>query len=72
VLGRRTATGKLLTTDQDFVLYLLEDANVAVVSGSGFLLSPYFRLSYAASVEELNEALGRIRSACESLDAVTA
>ncbi|SOE84424.1 Aspartate/methionine/tyrosine aminotransferase [Burkholderia sp. YR290] len=72
MLGRRTATGKLLTTDQDFVLYLLEDANVAVVSGSGFLLSPYFRLSYAASVEELNEALGRIRSACESLEAVTA
>jgi aspartate aminotransferase len=72
VLGRRTATGKLLATDQDFVLYLLEDANVAVVSGSGFLLSPYFRLSYAASVEELNEALGRIRSACESLEAVTA
>jgi aspartate aminotransferase len=72
VLGRRTATGKLLATDQDFVLHLLEDANVAVVSGSGFLLSPYFRLSYAASVEELNEALGRIRSACDSLEAMTA
>jgi aspartate aminotransferase len=72
VLGRRTATGKLLATDQDFVLYLLEEANVAVVSGSGFLLSPYFRLSYAASVDELNQALGRIQSACESLEAVTA
>jgi aspartate aminotransferase len=72
VLGRRTSTGKLLATDQDFVLYLLEEANVAVVSGSGFLLSPYFRLSYAASVNELNEALGRIRSACESLEAVAA
>jgi aspartate aminotransferase len=72
VLGRRTASGKLLATDLDFVLYLLEEANVAVVAGSGFLLSPYFRLSYAASVDELNEALGRIRSACESLEAVTA
>jgi aspartate aminotransferase len=72
VLGRRTATGKLLATDQDFVLYLLEEANVAVVSGSGFLLSPYFRLSYAASVDELSQALGRIQSACESLEAVAA
>jgi aspartate aminotransferase len=72
VLGRRTAAGNLLATDQDFVMYLLEEANVAVVSGSGFLLSPYFRLSYAASVEDLNEAIRRIRSACESLEAVTA
>ncbi|CAE6785945.1 Aspartate aminotransferase [Paraburkholderia aspalathi] len=51
-------------------MYLLEEANVAVVSGSGFLLSPYFRLSYAASLDDLNEALARIRAACQSLETV--
>ncbi len=70
VIGSRTAKGRLLENDQDFVMYLLEEANVAVVSGSGFLLSPYFRFSYAASIEDLNEALSRIRAACESLETV--
>jgi aspartate aminotransferase len=70
VLGSRTPNGKLLENDQDFVMYLLEEANVAVVSGSGFLLSPYFRLSYAASLDDLNEALSRIHAACQSLATV--
>jgi aspartate aminotransferase len=70
VIGSRTQNGALLENDQDFVMYLLEEANVAVVSGSGFVLSPYFRLSYAASLDDLNEALGRIRTACQSLATV--
>jgi aspartate aminotransferase len=70
VIGSRTPGGRLLENDQDFVMYLLEEANVAVVSGSGFLLSPYFRLSYAASLDDLNEALARIRAACQSLETV--
>jgi aspartate aminotransferase len=70
VIGSRTPNGALLENDQDFVMYLLEEANVAVVSGSGFLLSPYFRLSYAASLDDLNEALSRIRAACQSLATV--
>ena len=72
VIGSRTASGRLLENDQDFVMYLLEEANVAVVSGSGFLLSPYFRLSYAASNDDLNEALSRIRAASQSLETAVA
>lgn len=68
VVGSRTAKGSLIESDQDFVMYLLEEASVAVVSGSGFLLSPYFRLSYAASIDELSEALNRISTACHSLE----
>ncbi|WP_322005145.1 pyridoxal phosphate-dependent aminotransferase [Paraburkholderia tropica] len=71
MIGRRTPAGKQIASDLDFVMYLLEEANVAVVSGSGFLLSPYFRLSYAASVDELGDALGRIRRACEVLEPVS-
>jgi aspartate aminotransferase len=67
LIGRRTLSGARIDSDQDFVRYLLDDANVAVVSGTGFLLSPYFRLSYAASIEQLDEALQRIEAACAKL-----
>jgi aspartate aminotransferase len=38
-----------------------------VVPGSGFGLSPYFRISYATSTEVLREACTRIKRACEKL-----
>lgn len=69
LIGKTTPAGKRIERDLDFVMYLLEEANVAVVSGSGFLLSPYFRLSYAASDAQLDEALERIRAACVRLGA---
>jgi aspartate aminotransferase len=69
LIGRKTPGGKRIERDLDFVMYLLEEANIALVSGSGFLLSPYFRLSYAASVPQLEEAVERIRAACMRLDA---
>ncbi|MFP3637373.1 aminotransferase class I/II-fold pyridoxal phosphate-dependent enzyme, partial [Bacillus sp. SIMBA_033] len=46
---------------------LLEDAHVAVVPGSAFGLSPFFRISYATSEAELAEALDRIERACAAL-----
>ncbi|NSY14879.1 pyridoxal phosphate-dependent aminotransferase [Agrobacterium vitis] len=67
VLGKTTPKGKRLETDQDFTDYLLEEAHVAVVPGSAFGLSPYFRISYATSKPELVEALDRIERACAAL-----
>ncbi|MBW8320651.1 MAG: pyridoxal phosphate-dependent aminotransferase, partial [Rhizobium sp.] len=52
VLGKTTPSGKRLETDTDFCAYLLEDANVAVVPGSAFGLSPFFRISYASAESE--------------------
>jgi aspartate aminotransferase len=69
LIGKRTPSGAEIGNDQDFVMYLLDEANVAVVAGAGFLLSPYFRLSYAASVAQLDEALQRIDDACRKLQA---
>ncbi|KEA04423.1 pyridoxal phosphate-dependent aminotransferase (plasmid) [Agrobacterium fabrum] len=66
-LGKATPSGKKIESDQDFTDYLLEDAHVAVVPGSAFGLSPFFRISYATSEAELVEALGRIKRACEAL-----
>jgi aspartate aminotransferase len=67
VLGRRTANGMLLLTDSDFCSYLLQDFEVAVVPGSVFGLAPYFRISYATSMAQLEEACTRIVAACEAL-----
>ncbi|MEJ1166120.1 pyridoxal phosphate-dependent aminotransferase [Variovorax sp. CCNWLW186] len=67
VLGRRTASGALLQTDSDFCSYLLQDYEVAVVPGSVFGLAPYFRISYATSMAQLEEACARIAAACEAL-----
>ncbi|NKB77699.1 MAG: aminotransferase class I/II-fold pyridoxal phosphate-dependent enzyme [Gammaproteobacteria bacterium] len=60
VLNRRTPEGELIETDTDFCRHLLESASVAVVPGSAFGLSPFFRISYATSEQELTEALNRI------------
>lgn len=67
MLGKVTPSGKRIETDSDFTDYLLDDANVAVVPGSAFGLSPYFRISYATSEAELREALERIAKACTAL-----
>jgi aspartate aminotransferase len=66
-IGKKTPQGKTISTDGDFVEYLLEAEGVAVVPGAAFGLSPYFRLSYAASNEALAEALKRIERACAAL-----
>lgn len=68
VLGRHTHGGMLLQTDSDFCNYLLQDFEVAVVPGSVFGLAPYFRISYATSMAQLEEACARIAAACEALE----
>ncbi len=68
VLGRRTRGGALLQADSDFCNYLLQDFEVAVVPGSVFGLAPYFRISYATSMAQLEEACARIAAACEALE----
>lgn len=67
VLGKITAQGRVIETDMDFALYLLEQFGVAVVPGSGFMASPYIRISYASSLDDLQQACGRIQAACEAL-----
>ncbi len=67
VIGKTTPGGKRIENDTDFVTYLLETERVAVVQGAAFGLSPYFRISYAASIEELKEACTRIQRACAAL-----
>jgi aspartate aminotransferase len=67
LLGRRTPQGQVLADDDAFCEWLLEAAEVAVVPGSAFGLSPYFRISYATSTAQLETALQRIAVACAGL-----
>jgi aspartate aminotransferase len=65
-LGKRTPQGVTLEAERDTVDYLL-DGGVAVVVGAAYGLSPYFRMSIAASMTELTEACQRIRRAVAAL-----
>ncbi len=67
LIGKTTPDGKLIETDLDFVTYLLDTEEVAVVQGAAFGLSPYFRISYATSNEALEQACQRIQRACAAL-----
>jgi aspartate aminotransferase len=59
--------GKVMTTDLEVAEALLEHALVAMVPGTAFGLSPYLRLSYASSMEELEEAGRRIINFCDEV-----
>ena len=66
LIGKTAPSGKIIETDEDFVSELLEAEGVAVVHGSAFGLGPNFRISYATSEEQLEEACKRIQRFCAS------
>lgn len=67
LIGKTTPEGKRLNEDGDVVMYLLESEGVAVVAGTAYGLSPYFRLSIATSIETLEEGCTRIARAVAAL-----
>jgi aspartate aminotransferase len=67
LIGKKTPAGKPLSEDGDVVMYLLESAGVATVAGTAYGLSPYFRLSIATSIENLEEGCARIARAVAEL-----
>lgn len=66
-ISKKTAAGKEIKNSDDFSLFLIEEANVAVVPGSAFGYEGFFRLSFATSMEELREGCNRIVAACNKL-----
>jgi aspartate aminotransferase len=65
-LGKK-AGGKVLKTDMDLCDYLLDQARVACVAGSGFGAPGFIRFSYATSMENIREGLNRIESALKKI-----
>ena len=65
--GAKTPAGAVIRDDGDLCRYLLDEAEVALVPGRAFGLSPYVRLSYAAAADTLSRALDRIEAAVARL-----
>lgn len=66
-IGKTTKGGKLIESDSDFALALLEEKHVGTVMGAAYGMSPYIRISYATDTERLREACGRIQEFCREL-----
>ncbi|MEV7133354.1 aspartate transaminase [Arthrobacter sp. NPDC093128] len=67
VIGKRTPDGSEITSDEDFTLYLLDAAHVATIHGSAYGLGPYFRISFATSLDIIREATAAIDKAVRAL-----
>ncbi|SHG61008.1 pyridoxal phosphate-dependent aminotransferase [Winogradskyella jejuensis] len=59
----RTLNGQTINNASEFAMYLLEHANVATVTGEAFGNPNCIRISYAASQEQIIEAIKRIKAA---------
>jgi aspartate aminotransferase len=56
----KTIKGKHIKNASDFSMFLLEEANVATVTGEAFGIPNCIRLSYSVSTDEIKEAIKRI------------
>ena len=66
IYGRKFE-GRQIAGSDAFAEYMLENANIAVVAGSGFGADNYVRLSYATSMEAIAKGLDRMTEAIGKL-----
>ncbi len=66
-IGKMKPDGTRIAEVADYVMYILEEANVACVDGAAFCAPGYMRLSYATSDDNIREAMRRIREASAKL-----
>jgi aspartate aminotransferase len=67
LLGRRTPDGLVLETDAQVVRYLLDAFKLVVIQGGAYGSPGYFRISFATSIDTLDEGCRRLADACASL-----
>jgi aspartate aminotransferase len=67
LLGKKAPDGRVINTDEDFVLYLLDAEKLAGVHGAAYGCAPFFRFSFATSMAVLDEGCARLKRACERL-----
>ena len=67
LLGLRTPAGAIVQSDADFVRYLLDEFKLVVIQGSAYGLPGYFRISFATSLQNLDEGCDRLSAACAAL-----
>ncbi|EKD41462.1 MAG: hypothetical protein ACD_73C00714G0002 [uncultured bacterium] len=67
LFGKKTKKGALISNSAQLADYLLEEYQVAVVSGEGFGAEGYIRLSYATSMQDIQKGLDRIQESVAAL-----
>ncbi|WOS65666.1 pyridoxal phosphate-dependent aminotransferase [Sinorhizobium fredii] len=67
LIGKTSKSGRKIETDTDFVMALLDEQHVATVQGAAYGMSPFFRISYATSMEKLTDGCARIAEFCSGL-----
>ncbi|WP_049119055.1 pyridoxal phosphate-dependent aminotransferase [Klebsiella pneumoniae] len=68
LIGKTSAAGQYLATDEDVATALLEEKGVSVVHGSAFGLGPYIRIAYAIDNDSLKKACQLIIEFCKGLE----
>lgn len=68
VLGKRTAAGQVLDNSNDFVLHLLDSEGLALLQGEAYGVPGHFRISFATSLERIEEGCRRLARACATLE----
>ena len=67
LIGAQTTDGDVLANDSEITAHILKDADIAAVPGSAYELSPFFRISTAASMDVLGQAIDRIATSVAKL-----
>ncbi|TBB77986.1 pyridoxal phosphate-dependent aminotransferase [Rhizobium ruizarguesonis] len=67
LIGKTSKGGRKIETDVDFVMALVDEHHVATVQGAAYGMSPFFRISYATSMEKLGEGCARIAQFCRDM-----
>lgn len=67
LLGKQRSDGRVLGNDLDIMLFLLEEAGVATIDGESYGMPGFLRMSFATSIEQVDQGCRNIREACASL-----
>ncbi|KAF1044914.1 MAG: Aspartate aminotransferase [Herbaspirillum frisingense] len=67
LLGKSTPQGKTLANDVDVMMYLLEQAGVATIDGTSYGQPGYLRISFATSMEQIEQGCKQIAAAVAAL-----
>jgi aspartate/methionine/tyrosine aminotransferase len=58
---------KKIKNDYDLAIYILEEANVSLMPGSAFGMDNFLRISYATSMQKIEEGMDRIEKALKNI-----
>jgi len=67
LIGKQAPDGRVIASSHDFVMYMLDAEGLAILQGEAYGVPSYFRISFATSMDSLNEGCERLARACARL-----